>query len=170
MLPVAHVASSSCFQLDVLPLACVVSIPFAREFFSRSGVFDIPEAIVGLIVNIFCCFFPWILITIPFFWFGVIRNFQQEKNVPLTFRQRFNRIIEDQTFNIDDVLMTLKSVLPLILYSVRDVLEENDMSVKTLDAFVESIQTVNNIQNVYGSYNAVSGASGVATTNVTQTT
>lgn len=162
--------------VTLLPLACIVpsigmnmlSIPFAG-IMGNSYTNDFASAISGSLSSILgsvcCCLLPWMIVTIPIFWIKVYRNYQQENDISLAVRQSYNRIISGQSFNTDDVLMTLKSVLPLILYSIRDVFEENDIPVRTLDAFVETIKTVNNIQNVYGSYNAVAGQGGVATSN-----
>jgi hypothetical protein len=109
-----------------------------------------------------CCVFPWLIFAVMFFWLNTVRNFRHEGNLLLGLRQSFNQILNIRSFNIDDILMTLKSVLPLILSSIREVFEKHDLPVKSLDEFAASIQTINNIQNVYGSGNAVAGAGGRA--------
>jgi hypothetical protein len=109
-----------------------------------------------------CCIFPWLIFAVTFLWLNTVRNTRHEGNLLLGLRQSFNQILNVRSFNIDDILMTLKSVLPLILSSIREVFEKHDLPVKSLDEFAATIQTINNIQNVYGSGNAVAGAGGRA--------
>ncbi|KXK10769.1 MAG: hypothetical protein UZ14_CFX002003156 [Chloroflexi bacterium OLB14] len=109
-----------------------------------------------------CCIFPWLIFAVMFLWLNTVRNSRHEGNLLLGLRQSFNQILNTRSFNIDDILMTLKSVLPLILSSIREVFEKHDLPVKSLDEFTATIQTINNIQNVYGSGNAVAGAGGKA--------
>ncbi len=125
------------------------------------------ESVVGLgilfnLQYICCCVFPWLIFAIAFLWLDTIRNFRHEGNLVLGLRQSFNQILNTRSFNIDDVLMTLKSVLPLILGSIKEVFEKHNIPVNSLDNFATTIQNINNIQNVYGTGNAVAGAGGIA--------
>ena len=82
-----------------------------------------------------------------FLWLDVIRGFSQHKNIGLALRQAFSRIPNDATFNLDDMFMFFKSVLPTIIYSVRDVFKDHDIPIKTLDDFIAQVNNINNINN-----------------------
>jgi hypothetical protein len=78
-------------------------------------------------------------------WVRVIRIFYYERRLELALRQAYPRPVSVRSFNLDDVFVTLKSVLPTILYAARDVFEHNGMPVRTLD---ESIANINNVQTI----------------------
>lgn len=127
--------------LLLCPLLCAVPgflaslmDPFANAGTRSSGI---SRAMGGL----FCCSIPlfgiWFVL-----WLDVIRGFYQHKDLMLAFRQVFNHVPNDDTFNLDDILMFFKSVLPIITYTIRDVFEENGIEVKTLDEFISNINNV----------------------------
>jgi hypothetical protein len=132
--------------------------PYGSSYQNNS----IGDTILGNFWYTLCCGLPWLIFAFSFLWLSTIRNFRHEGNLLLSLRQSFNQILNSRSFNIDDVLMTLKSILPLILSSIIEVFEKYDLSVKSLDEFAATIQTINNIQNVYGTGNAVAGAGGQA--------
>ena len=152
LLPLSGIATQMIMSL--------VPLVFARRIGDMGLIFS--HTVLGLVANSLCCLFPWLAVMLPLLWAGVIRNYRQDHNLLLALRQSYNRAISGHSFNVDDILMTLKSILPLILYSAKDVFEESGLSVQSLDRFVENVMTVNNIQYVYGSYNAVVGVGGIA--------
>jgi len=153
--------------ITLIPLSCTffsivgnfLALPFSQQ--TSSG-----EIISTLFFNVICCLIPWTVLVTPLFWITAIRNYRQEQDIGIALRQSYNRIVNGQSFNIDDILMTLKSILPLILFAVRDVLGKNGLDVKVIDAFAENIMTINNIQNIFGNQNAIAGTHGAATTNI----
>lgn len=151
----------TCYLFTFLPaiIQGIVSSlnPFGTVQSNSSGA-----VFMSMLSYSICCILPWIIFAVLFLWLNTVRNFRHESNLLLALRQSFNQILNFRSFNIDDILMTLKSVLPLILSSIREVFEKHDLPVKSLDEFVANIQTINNIQNVYGSSNAVAGAGGQA--------
>jgi hypothetical protein len=123
---------------------------------------SIGQTFLGILGYTFCCSIPWAIFAVMFLWLRTIRNSRHEGNIFLGLRQSFYQMSNSRSFNTDDVLMTLKSVLPLILSSIIEVFGKYGLSVNSLDEFATTIQTINNIQNVYGTGNAVAGAGGQA--------
>jgi len=152
----------SCYLFTVLPGIIQGISNSLAPFGSRNSGDWVGQTMLLILQYTCCCVFPWLVFAIAFLWLDTIRNFRHEGNLVLGLRQSFNQILNTRSFNIDDVLMTLKSVLPLILGSIREVFERHNIPVKSLDDFATTIQTINNIQNVYGTGNAVAGAGGIA--------
>lgn len=94
--------------------------------------------------SIFCCLAP-VLLFVIFLWVDVVRAYRQHGNLNLALRQNLNVIRESQSFDRDDVLMFFKSSLPLVIVSVKEVLENNKLPVVTLDNFVANVSEVVNI-------------------------
>lgn len=166
------VAPFLCYAFSVLPAIVQSIIQSLVESISAFGIGntqDVPSSFLPTMLMVIqitcCCVLPWLFVALVFLWRDTIKNLRQEGNPILALRQSFNKILNTRSFNIDDILMTVKSVLPLILSSVREVFEKHDISVKSLDEFVATIQTINNIQNIYGTGNAVAGTGGRATIN-----
>ncbi len=116
----------------------------------------------GEMGGLICCFpvYAFLALVILMQWIDVIRNYSHEKDLSLAMRQAMNRDISDQSFNTDDVLMSIKSTVQLVIYAIRDTLQENGIAVKSLDDFIAQFNTINNVQNIYN--NAPnSGAQGV---------
>jgi hypothetical protein len=124
-------------------------------------IFEIlPESnVVDLFNYSFRCVIPILLImVVPLvvIWINFIRNLVFEKDLFLALRQTFNKYINFRSFNIDDIFITIKSVLPLVVFSVREVFEANGLPVKTLDDFVANVNNINNFNN----YSPNQGAQG----------
>lgn len=151
-----------CYFFTFIPAIIQSMVASLNPFGNGSQGGGIGQTFMLMFLYTCGCIFPWLIFAIMFLWLNTIRNFRHEGNLLLGLRQSFNQILNSRSFNIDDVLMTLKSVLPLILSSVREVFEKHNLSVKSLDEFAATIQTINNIQNVYGMGNAVAGAGGQA--------
>jgi len=151
-----------CYIFTIMPTIIENMVANFNPFGGGSQNGSIGQTFMLILQYTCCCIFPWIIFAVGFLWLNTIRNFRHEGNLLLGLRQSFNQILNSRSFNIDDVLMTLKSVLPLILGSVIEVFEKHGLPVKSLDEFAATIQTINNIQNVYGSGNAVAGAGGQA--------
>lgn len=100
----------------------------------------------GLGAGFFCCFVPLVFFLL-LLWIDVFRAFKQHGNVTLALRQNFSHAPNDQSFNVDDVLMFFKSALPLVIFSVRDVFETYDLPLHTLDDFVANVNNVVNISS-----------------------
>jgi hypothetical protein len=157
--------------LTLLPFSCYIFtfIPaMIQSIFSSFNSYggyqnnSIGQTFLGILGYTFCCSIPWAIFAVMFLWLRTIRNSRHEGNIFLGLRQSFYQMSNSRSFNTDDVLMTLKSVLPLILSSIIEVFGKYGLSVNSLDEFATTIQTINNIQNVYGTGNAVAGAGGQA--------
>lgn len=151
----------SCYIFTLVP-AIIQNILASLNPFGNSSSSSAGSIFLFALQYTFCCILPWLIFTIVSLWLNSIRNFRHEGDLLLALRQSFNQILNSRSFNTDDILMTLKSVLPLILSSIREVFEKHNIPVKSLDEFAATIQTVTNIQNIYGSSNAVAGAGGQA--------
>ncbi|HEU4321897.1 MAG TPA: hypothetical protein VFS21_02000 [Roseiflexaceae bacterium] len=81
-------------------------------------------------------------------------------NISLALREVFGDFSENESFNADDVFMFLKSVLPIVIESIRQVFEENNIDVKTLDEFATVVNNVNNINETFINYAANQGIQG----------
>jgi len=155
----------SCYTFSLLPAIIQSAINNLTYSFYGSGNNQnsaIGQVLLSGLSYTLCCIIPWLIFAIMFLWLNVIRNSRHEGNLMLGLRQSFNQILNSRSFNIDDILMTLKSILPLILSSIIDVFKKYDLPVKSLNEFAATIQTINNIQNIYGSGNAVAGVGGQA--------
>lgn len=165
------IAPFSCYIFSVLPAivqSLIQSVMQSLSAFGGSYQSSSSSALPTMLAIIqltCCCILPWMVFAIAVLWRDTIKNLRQEGNPILALRQSFNNIFNTRSFNIDDILMTVKSVLPLILGSIREVFEKHDISVKTLDEFAANLQTINNIQNIYGTGNAVAGTGGRANVN-----
>lgn len=165
-------APFTCYIFSVLPAIIQSLIQSVMESLSAFGGGNFQNSsssvlptMLAIIQLTCCCVLPWLFFAIVFLWRDTIKNLRHEGNPILALRQSFNKIFNTRSFNIDDILMTVKSVLPLILGSIREVFEAHNISVKTLDEFAARLQTINNIQNIYGTSNAVAGAGGTANVN-----
>jgi hypothetical protein len=89
-------------------------------------------------------------------WSPVISRFLKnpEKSMSFAFRQAFPGTLNIGSFNIDDVMMFLKSTLSVGAFAVRDVLKDEGLPIETLDGFIQNI-TVSNV--FQGSVGAVAG-------------
>lgn len=165
-------APFTCYIFSVLPAivqTLIQSVMQSLSAFSGSNYQNSSSSILPTMMVILqvtcCCVFPWMFFAVVFLWRDTIKNLRHEGNPFLALRQSFNKIFNTRSFNIDDIVMTVKSVLPLILGSIREVFEKHNISVKTLDEFAARLQTINNIQNIYGTGNAVAGTGGTANVN-----
>ncbi|MFE1747970.1 hypothetical protein [Coleofasciculus sp. H7-2] len=82
-------------------------------------------------------------------WWEVIKRAIQNPKTPLSvaFRQVFQGSLNLGSFNIDDVMMFLKSTLSVGVIAVRDIFKDEGLPVEILDAFVQNI----NVSNVFES-------------------
>lgn len=151
----------SCYIFTLVP-AVIQNILASLDPFGNSSSGSAGSIFLFALQYTFCCILPWLIFTVVSLWLNSIRNFRHEGDLLLALRQSFNQILNSRSFNTDDILMTLKSVLPLILSSIREVFQKHNIPVKSLDEFAATVQTVTNIQNIYGSSNAVAGAGGQA--------
>lgn len=139
-----------CPLLFVIPsiLVSAMAGPFAQQ-----------SSLTDSLQPIGICAVP-ILIFALFFWTDVIRGLSQHGNLVLALRESFNNIPDTETFNLDDVFMFLKSVLPIILFSVRDVFQENGLDIKTLDNFISTVNNINNISQTFNNFAPNAGVQG----------
>lgn len=92
---------------------------------------------------------------IPFVWyffFGTTIKLILRGNPPgLALRKAFNKGLNLGTFNLDDILIFFKYVNPQILSTIRDVLTDNDVEIKILEAIDQQIQNINYVTNISNS-------------------
>jgi hypothetical protein len=113
----------------------------------------------GLGTGFFCCCVPAVLFLL-LLWLDVFRAFKQHGNLALALRQNFSKTPNDQSFNVDDVLMFFKSALPLVIFSVRDVLKGHGLEFQTLDDFVSQVNNVVTISSGGGILSIIGSAVG----------
>lgn len=120
--------------LLICPLLCVLPAYLGSLLSPFGGASSQGSGLGNGVLGLLCCSVPlfaiWFLL-----WLDVIRGFYQHSNIGLAFRQAFNHVPNDDTFNSDDILMFFKGVLPAIIDTIRDVFTENNIEVKTLDEF-----------------------------------
>lgn len=110
------------------------SSPFSSSpFSSRSSS--------GLDAGLFCCFIP-LLLFVVLLWVDTIKAFRQHGNLWLALRQSASLLPSGHSFDVDDTLMFFKSALPLIIFSVRAVLQKYNIPIKSIDDTI--IQNINN--------------------------
>ncbi|MBH8572423.1 hypothetical protein I8752_05115 [Nostocaceae cyanobacterium CENA369] len=96
------------------------------------------------------------LCLIAFSWAGLVQRIIEVGDIKTALRLEFNKALDLGSFNLDDVVMFLKSTLHTTVTSIRDVLKQEGLPVETLDAFVQNIN--NNInQNFTGPVGGVTG-------------
>jgi|GEM_PF-3806503 len=135
-----------------------------------AGPFGEPGPGIGSALGpVICCAVP-LFGFIIFLWLDVIRGVSQHKNLPLAFRESFNHLPVGESFNLDDIFMFLKSVLPTVIYSIREVFKENGIDVRTLDEFITNINNINSINQTFNNNAPNQGAQGVMTESVTTNT
>jgi hypothetical protein len=76
-------------------------------------------------------------------------------------RLEFNKSLDLGSFNLDDVVMFVKSTLHATVTSIRETFEKEGLPVESLDAFVQSINVNNINQNFTGSVGGVTATGSV---------
>lgn len=114
-------------------------------------------------------FFPglnvllWLLYLclIAFSWRGLIQRIQQVGDLRTSLRLEFNKSLDLGSFNLDDVVMFVKSTLHATVTSIRETFEREGLPVESLYAFVQSINVNNINQNFTGSVGGVTATGSV---------
>ena len=94
--------------------------------------------------------FPFAVVYLVRNWIGVVRALRQGVSLSKAIRQRFYRFPKKSSFDQDDILMFLKSAVPLILSQIERTFDEYSIMV----SFDRTIQNINNI----GTLNQISGS------------
>lgn len=86
----------------------------------------------------------WVFLIFPFLylystWINVIRSIVQGVRWETAIRQKFNKSTSNSSFDLDDAMIHLKSVLPLILESVKNVFEKNGLEISGLEDEIHKI-------------------------------
>lgn len=154
--------------IPLLLLLCPLAfaIPAVIRSLTAGPFGDPGPGIASALGPTICCAIP-LFIFIIFLWLDVIRGFSQHKDLPLALRESFSRLPTDESFNIDDIFMFYKSILPSVIYSVKEVFNENGIDVRTLDEFIANVNNINNINQTFNNNTPNQGAQGVMTGSVT---
>lgn len=89
-------------------------------------------------------------------WGDVVKGMRQGDNFLRALRQRFPKRISDNSFDIDDTLIFLKQLLPLITSATKQAFEKNDLQIKELEDYLDEISK--NIQQQSFSINTGGGS------------
>lgn len=100
------------------------------------------------------------LFAIPVIWWKLFWRISYEKNVMLAIRQEFPGTIGGGPFDYDDVFMFSKSTVSLIVTTVRNVFEEENLPLESLDTFIQQINNVTQINTEGGAISMVNSAVG----------
>lgn len=92
---------------------------------------------LGGILNLFTLLLY--LLIILWFWGDVIRGTLLGYGFYYSLRHQFKGALVNASFDTDDCLMFLKSLLPLILDSLHEVLEENNMLDESVDSILRDL-------------------------------
>jgi hypothetical protein len=95
------------------------------------------------------------------FWQKFIRRCRIERKIGLALRQEFPGVLGNGPFDLDDVLMFVKSTLHTAIDSVRDVFKEEGLPLESLDAFAQSINNSINISTGGGALSMVGSMIGM---------
>lgn len=95
-------------------------------------------------------------------WIDVIRGFYHHKDINRAIREVFNHFPSDESFNTDDILMFLKSILPIVVESIEEVFKENGINIEALEKFRSTIQNITNISETFVNYTSNQGAQGMS--------
>lgn len=111
--------------------------------------------------SIMCCIVP-VLLFLILIWVDVVRAFREHGDLRLALRQNLHVIRDNQSFDRDDVLMFFKSSLPLVIFSVTEILDRNKLPVKTLENFAKDVdKTITINANNGGIVSIVSSSIGI---------
>jgi hypothetical protein len=93
---------------------------------------------------------PWILLGIPLIviiviWWKLFWRVQYEGKFWLALRQEFPGKVESDSFDSDDTLMFSKTTLHMAIRVIRDVFQEEEIPLDSLDYYASSINNVSNI-------------------------
>jgi hypothetical protein len=113
---------------------------------------------------IFSSLFVVIPILLPllfFLWQKLVRRIRIEENIILALRQEFPGSLRNGPFDLDDVLMFVKSTLHTAVDSVRQVFEEEGIPLESLDEFARNINNNINISTQGGTLSMVGSMIGM---------
>lgn len=136
------------FLTVILPLFC---FPIAYEYFKNEGIVE--TFLFG--------FFSIFSIVFLACWGNTIQYFLKCGSISLALRQAFPGGLNAGSFNTDDIIMFVKSTLHMATMAIRDVFEQEDLPIDSLDAFVQNINNINNISTSGGGlymYNSAVGS------------
>jgi hypothetical protein len=108
---------------------------------------------LGFLSLIIFLFIP--LIYAYWIWGDVVKGIRQGDNFLRALRQRFPKRISDNSFDIDDTLIFLKQILPLIINATKQAFEKNGLQIKELEDYLDEISK--NIQQQSFSINTGGG-------------
>lgn len=159
-----------------LPLLLLLSCPLLWLFPSTINSFQpgvptgetIQQTLSFMLCSLVFCLIPVALLLV-LLWVDVIRGFSLHRSLGLSIRQAFNTVPQTDTFNVDDIFMFYKSVIPTILYTIREVFNENEIDTKTLDEFITSVNNVTNISQTVNNIAPNQGVQGIVTQAVKST-
>jgi hypothetical protein len=158
---------------SIIPLAILIGIFFCLilqqiataitqsvgPYMSR-GPSALPSTALSLFITALCSI-PLIYILIML-WIDVIRGFYHHKDINRAIREVFNHFPSDESFNTDDILMFLKSILPIVVESIEEVFKENGINIEALEQFRSTIQNITNISETFVNYTSNQGAQGMS--------
>ena len=107
---------------------------------------------IGLLFTTLFSFIFKIILSLPgiflgvWIWGDIIRGLNQKESLERAIRQRFHKTVSTNSFDLDDILIYLKTVIPLVLNSNIKAFEKNGINVKDTNDYL--IKLVEEIQNV----------------------
>lgn len=102
--------------------------------FSGVGVLASLTALATGIGLLFVC-----KLYIDFFWLSVIKALFQKEGFGPALRQGFNRPVTGNSFDVDDGLMFLKILWPLMTESIKSGFSKNEIELKSLEDYLKEI-------------------------------
>lgn len=108
---------------------------------------------LGFLSMIIILFFP--LLYAYWIWGGVVKGMRQGESFFRALRQRFPKKISDNSFDIDDTLIFLKNLFPLITNAMKQAFNKNGLQIKELNDYLDEISK--NIQDQNFSINTGGG-------------
>lgn len=139
------------FITIVLPLG---TFPIAYDYFKNESGIEAAQSFLFSFLFLFSIVF---LAS----WWNFINYFLKCGSINLALRQAFPGGLNSGSFNLDDIIMFVKSTLHISTRAIRIIFKEEGLPVESLDAFVQNINNINNISTSGGGmylYNSAIGA------------
>jgi hypothetical protein len=128
-------------------------------FISINSVVLGPLDKVAFLINLFFNTIFSITVVGLAYYLDIIRGMSQGEPLSLIFRKKHPKAHNLGLFNTDDILMFYKSVVPMIMRSVQEVFENNNIPVDVLEKHIQNINYVTNVND--SSTNISGGISGI---------
>jgi hypothetical protein len=122
-------------ELNIFAFIKKILLTVFLPFFAIAPLSIIPGLNILLWLIYFCILF--------LAWWGLVQKVREAGDLSTALRLEFTRVLDLGSFNLDDVMMFIKSNLYTVVTSIKDVFELEGLPIESLDAFVRNINNIN---------------------------